>query len=123
MHPHSSPCCAANAVQPRSRGAIVGARISAVNYAEVVSHFVQLGMPEREVAAMLDPLPMTVVPLDKALAELAGRMRAVTAEAGLSLGGRTCLALALRDDLPAWTSDLSWKTIASVAGVKVVAIR
>lgn len=45
--------------------AIAGARISAVNYAEAVSHFVHAGMPEREVNAMLDPLPLTVVPVDK----------------------------------------------------------
>ena len=104
-------------------GAIAGARISAVNYAEVVSHFVHAGMPEREVDAMLDPLPMTVVPVDKALAQLAGRLRAVTAGAGLSLGDRCCLALARRDGLPAWTSDLAWKTIADAVAVKVVAIR
>ena len=36
---------------------IGGARVSSVNYAEVVSHFVHAGMPEREVDAMLDPLP------------------------------------------------------------------
>ncbi|WP_244489595.1 PIN domain-containing protein [Sphingomonas yabuuchiae] len=42
---------------------IGGARVSSVNYAEVVSHFVHAGMPEREVDAMLDPLPLTVVPV------------------------------------------------------------
>ncbi|PZR52108.1 MAG: VapC toxin family PIN domain ribonuclease, partial [Stutzerimonas stutzeri] len=85
-------------------GAIAGARISAVNYAEVVSHFVHAGMPEREIDAMLDPLPLMVVAVDKGLAQLAGRLRAATASAGLSLGDRFCLALARRDDLPAWTS-------------------
>lgn len=103
--------------------AIAGARINAVNYAEVVSHFVHAGMPEREVDAMLDPLPLTIVPVDKALAQLAGRLRAVTASAGLSLGDRFCLAQARRDGLPAWTSDLDWKKIAEAAEVKIVAIR
>ncbi len=102
---------------------IGGARVSSVNYAEVVSHFVYAGMPEREVDAMLDPLPLTVVPADKALAQIAGRMRAATAEAGLSLGDRFCLALARRDGLPAWTGDQNWKKIADVVQVKVVAIR
>lgn len=81
--------------------AIAEARVSAVNYAEVVTHFVHAGMPEREVDAMLDPLPMTIVPVDKALAQMAGRLRAVTADLGLSLGDRFCLALARRDGLPA----------------------
>lgn len=104
-------------------GAIAGARVSSVNYAEVVSHFVHAGMPEQEIDAMLDPLPMVVVPVDKALARLAGRLRGVTAEAGLSLGDRVCLALAQRDGLPAWTSDQAWRKVADSVGVKVVAIR
>ncbi|WP_103729898.1 type II toxin-antitoxin system VapC family toxin [Novosphingobium sp. HII-3] len=103
--------------------AISTARISVVNYAEVVTHFIHAGMPEREVDAMLDPLPIAIVPVDKALAQIAGRLRAVTAEAGLSLGDRFCLALARRDGLPAWTSDLNWKKVAAAADVKVVAIR
>ena len=104
-------------------GAIAGARVSAVNYAEVVGHFVHAGMPAPAIDAMLDPLPMTIVPVDKVLAQLAGRLRAVTAKAGLSLGDRVCLALARRDGLPAWTADLDWKKVADAAGVKVVTVR
>ncbi|MGK6324752.1 type II toxin-antitoxin system VapC family toxin [Sphingomonas sp. DT-51] len=104
-------------------GAIAGARISSVNYAEVVSHFVHAGMPTGEVDAMLQPLPLVVVSADRTLATLAGRLRRLTAEAGLSLGDRFCLALAQRDGLPAWTSDQNWKKVADAAGVKVVAIR
>ena len=102
---------------------IAGACVSGVNYAEVVTHFIHAGMPEREVDAMLDPLPLTVVPADKALAQIAGRLRAITAEAGLSLGDRFCLALAQRDGLPAWTSDQNWRKIADAVDVKVVTIR
>lgn len=103
--------------------AIAGARVSSINYAEVVSHFTHAGMPVLEVDAMLQPLPMDVVAADRALATLAGRLQSVTADAGLSLGDRFCLALAQREGLPAWTSDQSWKTIAEATGVKVVAIR
>ena len=102
---------------------IAGARVSSVNYAEVVSHFIHAGMPERQVDAMLDPLPVAIVPADKALAQNAGRLRATTADAGLSLGDRFCLALAKREGLPAWTSDQNWKKIADAAEVKVVTIR
>tara|TARA_R110000868_G_scaffold259743_20_gene518059 strand:+ start:1888 stop:2079 length:192 start_codon:yes stop_codon:yes gene_type:complete len=38
-------------------GIISSARISTVDYAEVVSHYIRLGVPERKVDAMLDPLP------------------------------------------------------------------
>lgn len=102
---------------------IASARIGVINYAEVVSHFVRLGMPERDIDAMLDPLPMEVVPADKGLGKMAGRLRGVTAQAGLSLGDRFCLALALRDGLPAWTADKAWKTVEKDIGVEVVTIR
>jgi len=107
----------------RVAAAIAGARISAVNHAEVVGHFIHAGMPEPEVDAMLDPLPLTVVPVDRALARQAGRLRAATAQAGLSLGDRCCLALAAREGLPVWTADPAWKTIAEAARVKVVVVR
>ena len=103
--------------------AIGDARMSSVNYAEVVSHFIHAGMPADQVDAMLRPLPMTVVEADQALAVIAGRLRAVTAEAGLSLGDRFCLALARRDDLRALTADKQWRTVADAAGVTVAVIR
>ncbi|MFO6431631.1 type II toxin-antitoxin system VapC family toxin [Erythrobacter sp. W302b] len=103
--------------------AIADARICTINYAEVLTHFIHLGMPEREVDAMLDPLPMTIVPADKASAQMAKRLRAATAGHGLSLGDRFCLALAKRDGLPARTSDQSWKAVADAAKTKVAAIR
>ena len=104
-------------------GAIGASRMSVFNYAEVMSHFVRLGMPLAEVDAMLDPLPVALVPADKALAHDAGGLRAITAEAGLSLGDRFCLALARREGLPAWTADRAWAAIAEAAGVEVVLIR
>lgn len=103
--------------------AIAMSRMASVNYAEVVSHFIHAGMPAGEVDAMLHPLPMTIVEADQGLATIAGRLRAVTAEADLSLGDRFCLALALRDGLPALTADKTWRTIADAAGVKVSVIR
>jgi PIN domain nuclease of toxin-antitoxin system len=56
--------------------------ISAVNYAEVVSYFIDAGMPASAVDAMLSPLPITIVAANADLATLAGRLRATTAEAG-----------------------------------------
>lgn len=103
--------------------AVAGARIGVFNYAEVISHFVRAGMPAREVDLMLAPLPVTIVPADVELARIAGRMRAETADAGLSLGDRFCLALARRDGLPAWTADKAWRTVADAVGVEVVVIR
>lgn len=103
--------------------AIADAAIGVVNLCEVVSHFVRAGMPAREVEDMLNALPLTVVAADAGLAWEAGRLRAVTAEAGLSLGDRFCIALAKREGLPAWTGDKAWKAISAAASVKVVLIR
>ena len=103
--------------------AIAEARISAVNLAEVISHFDYLGTPHAEIDSMIGPLPLEVVPADRDLATLAGRLRTQTADHGLSLGDRFCLALALRENLPAWTADRSWSGVAERIGVEVVLIR
>lgn len=100
-----------------------GARLCAVNLAEVVSHFIHAGMAASDVDAMLRPLPVEIAPVDAKLAREAAHLRAVTAKAGLSLGDRFCLALAKRDGLPAWTADREWRKIASLAGVEIVVIR
>jgi PIN domain nuclease of toxin-antitoxin system len=92
--------------------AIADSVMTAVNYAEVVSYFIHAGMSPLEVEAMLRPLPVTLVAADVTLANIAGGLRATTAEAGLSLGDSFCLALALRDDLPAWTADKQWLKVA-----------
>lgn len=103
--------------------AIADSRMCSVNYAEVVSHFIHAGMPAEEVEVMLKPLPMAIVDADQGLATIAGRLRATTAEAGLSLGDRFCLALARRDGLTALTADKQWRIVADAAGVAVSVIR
>lgn len=99
------------------------ARMCVVNLAEVTSHFVQHGMPPAEVDAMLRPLPLRLIDADRELGEIAGHLRAATSEAGLSLGDRFCLALALRHALPAWTADRQWASIAEKIDVEVIVIR
>lgn len=103
--------------------AIANARMSSVNFAEVVSHFIHAGMPAGEVDAMLRPLPVAIADADQGLATIAGRLRAATAEAVLSLGDRFCLALARRDGLPALTADRQWRAVADAVGVTVSVIR
>lgn len=103
--------------------AVGEARMSVVNFAEVVSHFIRNGMPLEEVDAMLIPLPIALVPADTGLSRLAGHLRGPTAKAGLSLGDRFCLALSMTEGLPAWTADREWNAIAGKIGVDVVTIR
>ena len=103
---------------------IIGdSKITAINYAEVISHFCHAGMPIAEVDAMLRPLPLVIVSVDEKLARLAGHLRTLTSSAGLSLGDRFCLALAQLENLPAWTSDRKWQTIAEAVQVEISIIR
>lgn len=102
---------------------LVGARISAVNQAEVISHFVHAGMPSEAVDAMLRPLPIEVIAADAELARIAGQLRAKTASAGLSLGDRFCIALALREGAVAYTADRDWSKIAEAVSARIRVIR
>ena len=97
--------------------------MSAVNFAEVVSYLTYAGVPPGQIEDMLTPLPVVVIDADVELAWMAGRLREATAQAGLSLGDRFCLALAMRDRLPAWTADRQWRTISNRIDAEVVVIR
>jgi PIN domain nuclease of toxin-antitoxin system len=66
--------------------ALDGALMSAVNLSEVVSHYAKLGAARPDIKALLQPLPLEIVPADTSLAYAAGMLRPVTLEAGLSLG-------------------------------------
>ena len=49
-----------------------------------------------------------MVDFDAAQAKVAGDLRSLTRAQGLSLGDRTCLALAPALGLPAMTADRAW---------------
>lgn len=107
----------------RVAAVIADAQMSVINLAEVTSHYIHLGMPSQDVDAMLNPLPMTLVPVDGGLARAAGHLRSVTAQAGLSLGDRFCLALAAQEGWTAWTADRQWASVAKAAHVEIMLIR
>jgi ribonuclease VapC len=101
---------------------VVGtARVSAVNLSELVAKLVDRGASEADIDSVLDDLGVTVVPMDERQARIAGLMRRTTRSAGLSLGDRACLALALMDGLPVLTTDRVWASLD--IGVKVEVIR
>jgi ribonuclease VapC len=68
-------------------------------------------------------LPITVVDLDAHPAIAAGAMVGQTKAFGLSLGDRSCLALAKREHLPALTADRIWLQAGPLVGVEVRLIR
>jgi len=97
--------------------------MTTVNFAEVVGHYTRNGGRDAEIRAVLDPLPMSLVPFDQELAFQTGILLPLTRAAGLSLGDRACLALARRLDVPALSADRAWQAIAGQAGVRVELIR
>ena len=93
--------------------------MTTVNFAEVVGHYTRNGGRDAEIRAVLDLLPMSLVPFDQELAFQTGILLPLTRPAGPSLGDRACLALARRLDLPALTADRAWPAVAVQVGVRV----
>jgi len=102
---------------------LMDSAMTTVNFAEVVGHYSCNGGRDAEIRAVLDPLPISLVPFDQELAYQVGILLPLTRAAGLSLGDRACLALARRLDVPALTADRAWQAIASQVGVRVELIR
>jgi PIN domain nuclease of toxin-antitoxin system len=86
--------------------------MSAVNLSEVVAKLVDHGLPEADLHAALDVLGIDVRGFDAETAYAAGELRRTTRDAGLSLGDRACLALAMRLGAVAVTADRAWSRLA-----------
>lgn len=105
----------------RVEDALMGGSISAANFSEVLSKLVDKGHDDGNAVAMLDALPLTVLPLDAAQARRAGLLRRQTRKLGLSLGDRACLALAVELGLPVVTADRAWAELD--LGIEVAVVR
>jgi PIN domain nuclease of toxin-antitoxin system len=101
-----------------------GCAISVVNLGEVLSQIAEDGGSVEKTLEDLerlgDALEWCAVERDDML-EVA-RLRPLTRFGGLSLGDRTCLALALRLGLPVITADPSWRHV-PIDDVEVTLIR
>ena len=110
----ASALLAALAQEPRAERwsvKVSGATMSAVNLSEVIAKLADVGWPEQEIKAMIEPLSLSIVPFDAASAYDSGLLRPLTKRAGLSFGDRACLALAVRTNLPVLTADRAWAKI------------
>jgi PIN domain nuclease of toxin-antitoxin system len=76
--------------------------ISSVNLAETYAKLVEYGKPLEEVVFQVERLRIPVIVFDPDLARTAASLWKPTRNAGLSLGDRACLALALHTALPAF---------------------
>lgn len=94
-----------------------GGAISTVNLAEVLATAATRGsdpaeLVEKLVRRGLLEGALAVVPFTTADAIEAARLRPLTRAEGLSLGDRSCLALARRLHAPALTADRTWLDLA-----------
>lgn len=85
--------------------------ISSVNLAEVYARLTDHAMPVRDIDRALGLLQLEVVDFTRDHARISAELRPETKRAGLSLGDRACLALAVALDGTAYTADRAWTTL------------
>ncbi|WP_339097412.1 type II toxin-antitoxin system VapC family toxin [Deinococcus sp. VB343] len=91
--------------------AALGGYISTVNLAEVTTKSAELGYDPADIRLDLVCMGLRVVPFSAEHSDLAAKLRPLTRVAGLSLGDRACLALALSLGLPVLTADKAWASL------------
>ena len=116
------------AVIQRERGAdkltaavLEDAVISAVNMAEVQTKLVKNGASPAEGWARALSLVPRVEVFTAEHARIAGDLIAETEKYGLSLGDRSCLALAIALNAPVYTTEQAWKNLK--VGIPIHVIR
>lgn len=92
-------------------GLLPDAAVSANNLAEVVAKLVDHGVPIDDIEQIIAAFDFSIIDVSKDDAVANGLLRAATRKAGLSLGDRSCLALAQRLALPVLTTDRAWGEI------------
>jgi PIN domain nuclease of toxin-antitoxin system len=94
--------------------------MSTVNYAEVVGKVLENKVRPSAFHEWFEQLGIHLVPLDEETAFAAGQLKVETRALGLSLGDRTCLALAKKLNLTALTADVVWQHMAPEYKISLV---
>lgn len=109
--------------EPGFEAAIKAARggvISTVNVAEVLSRLARVGAPASEALLQLTRVNIEIVPFNLDHARVVSELLPLTRAAGLSLGDRACLALAMERGVAAATADRAWAELALPVRVETV---
>lgn len=93
---------------------------STVNAAEVQGKLVERGLDPEEAWEDVKAVINETLPFTDQQAKIAGTLIAQTRASGLSLGDRSCLALALSLNLPVYTADRSWKHLKLAVPIHVI---
>ncbi len=88
-----------------------GAIMSAVNWCELHTKLEDFGLREAVQTSMLLQLIGRIETFSETQAAAAASLRGSTRAAGLSLGGRACIALALELNADVYTADRAWVTV------------
>ena len=94
--------------------------MSTVNLAEVLGRLARDGRALDEALDRIEQMGIAWVDFDRELAIGAAALLLPTTPWGLSLGDRTCLALARLRDLPAVTADRAWAKLDLGIPIEVV---
>lgn len=100
---------------------LVGASISAVNYAEIVQMGIDAGAFPGDVRNAVDLLQLEVVPFDRDLAMIAAELVPIARLGILSIADRCSLALAKQRSQPVLTTAREWKQLP--LGIEIDCIR
>lgn len=94
--------------------------ISSVNLAEVLSCFARDGHDPARVRERLLASPIEIVSFGPREAAAVAALVPATRKLGLSLGDRSCLALAMARGVPALTADRAWRDLDLEVEVEIV---
>lgn len=95
----------------RARTFLKSSLMTSVNAVEVGTRLVDKGADPEQARNSLRFLKIRIVEFDAYLGDLAVELREPTRSRGLSLADRACLALAVREGLPAITADREWASL------------
>jgi len=97
------------------------ARISSVNYCEVLTQAQKLTSSHDDAKRYVERQNLLVIPFDSEQATLAAKLSPLTQPYGLSLADRACLSLALREGGTVLTADRVWAELD--LGLQITLIR
>ena len=97
--------------------------VSTVNVAEVYTYAAINDLPTDAIDAFFADTGIEVVPFDQAQAVATGGLVSHTRKAGLSLGDRSCLALAKLRRAAVLTADRPWHQVADAVGLTITLLR
>lgn len=97
-----------------------GSTMSLVNAIEVGTKLMDKGLSSEAAWEAIELLDVPLIELDMELAGIATSLRTVTRRKGLSLADHVCLALAMREGLPALTADRRWRDLELPCPVELI---